>query len=358
MESGPPSLASGYRPSSLSPFRHGMGSRRVSFDGDSLGNDTEPSANLSAAPCRTHQKRRWSLMRTTSRPTPVSRWQSRATSLQDSPAMRSSSSLSLKEHAPTAVRMGSAGRYPRAVSTSAPHLTRAEGVLGGWSQDVTRKTIELVQTRGHIWHNKLLAGKIWDGKLVKASAWPEAWPFEVACSRSLCKVQWQGVACAAARRCGHGGLREVATVSEERTLEGEPCDAQSVVNMLGCTHEQQCDLSKLGKHPLLSRHSTRGVLRPVRELQTRMPHDVRGYPPLHPLYRLCRRTEMASWNARALMAQDPLRAKDELEISFVACHWIADSTLGLSQAQMVQRTSEHVMTLEVDMVVIGGDLNF
>eukprot|EP00971_Amphidinium_carterae_P037929 745704-Amphidinium_carterae.3 len=42
MESGPPSLASAYPPSSLPPSRHGVGSRRLSFDGDNMGNDTEP----------------------------------------------------------------------------------------------------------------------------------------------------------------------------------------------------------------------------------------------------------------------------------------------------------------------------
>eukprot|EP00971_Amphidinium_carterae_P139937 2772419-Amphidinium_carterae.1 len=45
-------------------------------------------------------------------------------------------------------------------------------------------------------------------------------------------------------------------------------------------------------------------------------------------------------------------------MAFVACHWIADATLGVTQAQMVQQTSDHVRDLDVDMVVVGGDFNF
>eukprot|EP00971_Amphidinium_carterae_P329436 6461882-Amphidinium_carterae.2 len=48
MESGPASLASGCRSTSLPPSRNGMGSRRVSFDGDSMCIDSEPSAKRRA----------------------------------------------------------------------------------------------------------------------------------------------------------------------------------------------------------------------------------------------------------------------------------------------------------------------
>eukprot|EP00971_Amphidinium_carterae_P345316 6486216-Amphidinium_carterae.1 len=48
MESGPPSLASGHRATSLPPSRHGLGSRRVSFDGEGMGADSEPSAKRRA----------------------------------------------------------------------------------------------------------------------------------------------------------------------------------------------------------------------------------------------------------------------------------------------------------------------
>eukprot|EP00971_Amphidinium_carterae_P037928 745704-Amphidinium_carterae.2 len=242
-------------------------------------------------------------MRTTSRPTPVRRWQKRTTSLHDSPAMRSSNSSKNMprqqfEWGQLIVILG-----PSA-STSAPHLTCTRlwqntaimnkhfDFVGNlfmyakhghqlnlrrrswWLQSrrhFVNKVLNQTRSRLFVLGNTFGTTNFWRGKFGMGS-WSKRQrgpklgcltlqPLQSAVGSTsgaplhVGKLQkWQG------HHPGVGGCMRnsqemwpwrLATVFEE--------DARSKSNNV--------TLSKVGEHPLLSRHSTRGVPRPVRELQ-------------------------------------------------------------------------------------------